>query len=84
MAWPKKQPGIGNIMANWKAAQPASPKMSAPMAPSMPPKNPKQRVAVVLAEKAKQSGGVPGLMATRNNLANMRRDTMPKGHKYGK
>lgn len=70
MAWPKKKPStdVGAIMSSWKTGQ----------------VNPKQEVAEVLAEKDKKSkamGGVPGLMATNNNLKSLRSSTLPKGFK---
>lgn len=82
MAWPKKNavPAVTGIMQKWQAVQPKT----APPMPGSPTPNPKQKVAVVLAEKKRNTGGVPGLMSARNDLANMRRDTMPKGHQYGK
>lgn len=66
MTWAKKAPGVGAIMSNWKTGQ----------AP-----NPKQKTAVILAEKKKASGGVAGLMAARNDLKSMRTSTLPKGFK---
>lgn len=66
MAWPKKPAGVGAIMQSWKTGQ----------AP-----NPKQKTAVVLAEKKKNAGGVPGLMAARNDLKSLRTSTLPKGFK---
>lgn len=59
-------PNIKNIMQNWRGGKAPAVKLPTP-------------VAKVTTKKA--SGGVPGLMATRNNLKSLRTATLPKGLK---
>lgn len=59
-------PNIKNIMQNWRGGKAPAVKMPTPVA----------KVAT-----KKTAGGVPGLMATRNNLKSLRSATLPKGFK---
>ncbi len=63
---------VKGIMSEWKAGTLHSGSATGPVVT-----NPKQAVAIALSEKRKREG-VPGLMATRNNLAAMRTSTLPK------
>ncbi len=65
------KPNINAIMSQWRGGKP-------PVASAAKPPMPK---AQAVKKPALQRGGVPGMLQTRNNLANMRKDTLPKGFK---
>lgn len=73
--------GIGQIMAQWKGGKTptavAGPRQPKGIGGAMTKGTPKAALPPMPAiPKAR-----PGLTATRNNLANMRKDTLPKGFK---
>lgn len=62
------KPNIASIMNAWRGGKPRVTTQPVGRAPMPGPVKPKPV-------------GMPGLTSTRNNLRNMRKDTLPKGFK---